>query len=485
MDNHLTRVEVIQALTNHVGYQVRFSDTLKINMEYVAVPMLDDKGQVVGAARLSIPLTTIETRLRNITNAISVSIISVSVLAILLAVFITNRVTRPLRLLTQATQKMDPSELKSVVVSSRDDEIGQLSWSVRRMASQLEDQIKAISIERGKLEAVMMQMTDAVVIADREGLVQLINPAAERIFQVKGSNILGRTVAEALRYHQLIELFRKSQETQEQQSTTLEISSEHLFLQGIAIPLGKALPGSILLLFQDLTRLRRLEMVRRDFVSNVSHELRTPLASLKALVETLQEGALDDPPAAHRFLTRMDTEIDTLTQMVQELLELSRIESGKVPLQLMPIAPREMVTLAVERMSLQAERAGLALHADCPADLPLVLADANRMEQVLINLLHNAIKFTPPGGTITVNGWEDKNTVVFSVKDTGIGIAPADLERIFERFYKTDRARSSGGTGLGLSISRHLVEAHNGRIWAESEPGKGSVFYFALPIAKG
>jgi two-component system phosphate regulon sensor histidine kinase PhoR len=313
----------------------------------------------------------------------------------------------------------------------------------------------------------------------------LINPAAERIFQVKGSNILGRTVAEALRYHQLIELFRKSQETQEQQSTTLEISSEHLFLQGIAIPLGKALPGSILLLFQDLTRLRRLEMVRRDFVSNVSHELRTPLASLKALVETLQEGALDDPPAAHRFLTRMDTEIDTLTQMVQELLELSRIESGKVPLQLMPIAPREMVTLAVERMSLQAERAGLALHADCPADLPLVLADANRMEQVLINLLHNAIKFTPPGGTITVNGWEDKNTVVFSVKDTGIGIAPADLERIFERFYKTDRARSSGGTGLGLSISRHLVEAHNGRIWAESEPGKGSVFYFALPIAKG
>jgi two-component system, OmpR family, phosphate regulon sensor histidine kinase PhoR len=282
----------------------------------------------------------------------------------------------------------------------------------------------------------------------------------------------------------LVDLFHKCQETQEQQSTTLELSGEHLFLQGIAIPLGKALPGSILLLFQDLTRLRRLEMVRRDFVSNVSHELRTPLASLKALVETLQEGALDDPPAAHRFLTRMDSEIDTLTQMVQELLELSRIESGKVPLQLKPIAPREMLIQAVERMSLQAERAGLTLRADCPADLPLVLADVDRMEQVLINLLHNAIKFTPPGGVITLNARQDNDTVVFSVKDTGVGIAQNDLERIFERFYKADRARSGGGTGLGLSISRHLVEAHAGRIWAESDPGKGSTFYFALPTAK-
>jgi two-component system phosphate regulon sensor histidine kinase PhoR len=483
MENHLSRAEVIQALANHEGYQVRYSTTLKTDMLYVAVPIPGDNDKVAAVARLSVPLDVIHNKIHTVTNAITAAILIVSALAIILAFIITNAVTSPLRRLTQATQSMDPAELKSVVISSRDDEIGQLSYSVRHMATQLDDQIEALKVEKGKLAVVMARMTDAVVMADQQGLVQLINPAAERIFQVKEANALGRTVTEVLRYHQLVELWRKCQESQEQQSTTLEISAEHIFLQGIIIPLGKALPGSTLLLFQDLTRLRRLETVRRDFISNVSHELRTPLASLKALTETLQEGALEDPPAAHRFLMRMDTEIDTLTQMVQELLELSKIESGKVPLQLKPIKPSEMIAPAVERMALQADRVGLILKADCPAELPPVLADASRMEQVLVNLLHNAIKFTPPGGEINVSARLENKMVIFMVIDTGVGIAPADLGRIFERFYKADRARSGGGTGLGLSISRHLVEAHGGRIGVESELGKGSTFYFSLPVA--
>lgn len=235
---------------------------------------------------------------------------------------------------------------------------------------------------------------------------------------------------------------------------------------------------------QDLTRIRRLETVRRDFISNVSHELRTPLASLKALTETLQEGALEDPPAAHRFLGRIQTEVDALTQMATELLELSRIESGQVPLELKPISPFKLIMTTAERMKMQAERAGLMILVDCAPDLPNIRADMPRLEQVLVNLIHNALKFTRPGGEITLTASpQPGGFICFLVHDTGVGIPTDDLPRIFERFYKIDRARSGGGTGLGLSISRHLVEAHGGKIWAESIEGRGSTFLFTIPQA--
>jgi two-component system phosphate regulon sensor histidine kinase PhoR len=237
-------------------------------------------------------------------------------------------------------------------------------------------------------------------------------------------------------------------------------------------------------MLQDLTQVRRLQTVRQDFISNVSHELRTPLASLRALTETLRDGALDDPPAASRFLDRMEVELDALTQMVEELLELSRIESGQVPLRLNPVLPHAAVCPPAERLRTQAERNQLDLDVQVARDLPLVLVDAGRIHQVVTNLVHNAIKFTPAGGHIEVRAKSDAAWVTVMVKDTGIGIAPHDLPRIFERFYKTDRSRSVGGTGLGLAIAKHLVQAHGGAIWAESQEGKGSVFYFTLPRAE-
>ena len=234
---------------------------------------------------------------------------------------------------------------------------------------------------------------------------------------------------------------------------------------------------------QDLTRVRRLETVRRDFISNVSHELRTPLASLKALTETLRDGALEDPKAARRFLGRIETEVDALTQMATELLELSRIESGQVPLERKAVPAAALLLSAVERMRTQTERAGLVLRLDTTQDMTEVWADQPRLEQVLVNLIHNAIKFTRPGGEVVLSAQTEADFVRFSVRDSGVGIPAEDLERIFERFYKADRARSGGGTGLGLSISRHLVEAHGGRIWVESMEGQGSTFFFTIPIS--
>ena len=265
----------------------------------------------------------------------------------------------------------------------------------------------------------------------------------------------------------------------------------NLFLRVFVTPFEENDKLGFLVILQDLTQIRFLQTVRRDFVSNISHELRTPLTSLRAVVETLQDGALEETLVAHSFLERAERELDTLTQMVEELLELSRIESGEVPLRLEPTDIGELIFDALDRLHPQAERADIAIDVQVAERLPMVSADAERMQRVVANLVHNAIKFTPAHGTIIItarlNDRADVQAeVLLSVKDNGMGIAPDDLPRIFERFYKSDRARTRGGsgTGLGLAIARHLVEAHGGRIWAKSKQGKGSTFFFTLPVSQ-
>ena len=356
-------------------------------------------------------------------------------------------------------------------------ELESLSSVITSLIASFNTQHAATDAERARLAAVLDQMTDGVLIADSQGLIQFANPAAGRLFQT--SNPTHRSITEVIRNHQLVEAWRRCQQTGQMQSESVELPTRHQFLQLVVIPDSHA-SGSLLLV-QDLTRLRRLETVRRDFVSNLSHELRTPLASLKALAETLQEGALDDPPAARQFIDQIQIEVDALTQMVNELLELSKIESGRFTLDLAPVVACDLIESASKRMQLQAERAGLNLRVECRTDLPKVQIDSQRLEQVLVNLIHNAVKFTRAGGEIVLLADAVGGSVRFGVCDTGIGIPEDEVSRIFERFYRVDKSRSGGGTGLGLSIAKHIVEAHKGKIWAESREGEGSTFYFTIP----
>lgn len=482
VENHLNRPEVQQALRDGEGSAVRFSDTVRQRLYYLAL-RIDDNNQPLGVVRLASSIEKIESDLLELRNTILGNAVLAIILTILLAFLVANQTITPLRQLTREVSRLGIGNFNIELPTHRKDEIGILSQAFIRIAKRLGEQIEGYREERSKLDAVLQNMNDAILIVDGQGLVTLINPAAERIFNVDSSRALGHSLVEVVRQHPFVELWRTCVKTKRQQIATIETTPERLFIQGIATPLEPLLPENTLLVFQDLTRVRRLEVVRRDFISNVSHELRTPLASLKALTETLQEGALEDPPAARRFLQKMESEIDNMTQLVRELLELSRIESGKVPFNLKPVQPNDLVSRAVERMQLQAERAGLTLRQECAEGLPNVLADAERIEQVLVNLLHNAIKFTPAGGEIVARTWKEAGQVIFSVQDTGVGIEPAALSRIFERFYKADQSRSGGGTGLGLSIARHTIEAHSGRIWAESEVNRGSTFYFSLPAA--
>lgn len=358
-------------------------------------------------------------------------------------------------------------------------QIENLSNAIASLKTTFDLQLSTKISENARLSTVLEQLTDGVIIADASGLIQFANPAAQKLFET--SNALGHSVTEIVRNHQLVDAWRRCQQTRETQSESVELPARHQFLQLIAIPDAHA--SGILLLVQDLTRVRKLETVRRDFISNVSHELRTPLASLKALTETLQGGALADPDAGPRFLGRISTEVDALTQMAQELLDLSRIESGQVELVLAPLAPKDLVTSAADRMRMQAERAGLKLSVKCQEGLQNIRADKSRLEQVLVNIIHNAVKFTKPGGEIVLVAESVIGGIRFAVRDSGVGIPAESLSRIFERFYRVDRSRTGSGTGLGLSISKHIIEAHGGKIWAESEEGRGSTFYFEIPAS--
>jgi two-component system phosphate regulon sensor histidine kinase PhoR len=494
MDNHLDRPEVQQAISGGQGTATRYSATQNYENIYTASSILVEN-TVKGVVRLSLPVSVVQTRITGLEKTLIAVTFFAATISILLAIQIARGTTRPIRQLTQAVSQIAKSSSKhekkfAHITPADPDEIAQLANAFNLMAVRLDAQISDLEAERNKNAVVLQEMTDGAIIVDGHGHIQLLNESAERMFGISQEKAQGHSIAEALRQHQVVELWKQCRESSKPQNSILEIATNKLYLQAVATPLEQYHPGSILMLFQNLTRQRFLETVRRDFVSNISHELRTPLASLKALTETLQSGALEDPPAAHRFLERMETEVDALTQMVAELLELSRIESGKVPLQLRGIHPKDVVVPAVERLRLQAERAILSLQITCPDDLPSIMADPSRLEQVIVNLLHNSIKFTHPGGQIDIQvnlgtGEESVSPeMVFSVSDTGVGIPANDLSRIFERFFKTDRARSGGGTGLGLAIARHMVEAHQGRIWAESVEGQGTTVYFSIPLAR-
>lgn len=331
-------------------------------------------------------------------------------------------------------------------------------------------------------QAVFRQMRDGVLLVDPHGRVVDINPAAGALLDVDPPWARGRTLAQVVRHHRLVALWEGCRREGGEQRETLELPQTQRFVQAIAVPLEDPEVSGLLLL-QDLTRLRQLETVRRDFLANLSHELRTPLASLQALAETLQAGALEDPEAARRFLARITQEVASLGRLVEDLMDLTRLESGRVSFRMAPERPCDLLAEAVERARLEAEAAGLELTWEAPEDLPPVLADRDRILQVLANLVNNALRFTPAGGSIRLEAERVDEGVRFWVRDTGIGIPEEHLPRIFERFYKVDAARQKGGTGLGLAIVKHIVEAHGGRVGVESRVGEGSAFWFLLPTS--
>jgi len=348
------------------------------------------------------------------------------------------------------------------------------------MAETAEQIILSATNDRDRLSIVLSRMADGILVLGRDMRISLINTAAQRIFKTSESKAIGRSFIEAINDSIIYDILRRCLDSGFQQSAFVETYARQLYLGVVATPLQYN-QGCILVV-QNLTEIRRLEMIRRDFVANVSHELRTPVASIKALSETLNAGALEDLSVSGDFLQRIEVEVDKLAQMINELGELSNIESGNSSLIKKPTDIAVLIKKVANRMLAQLSRNELKLVVNTPEVLPEIKLDQERIERVLLNMIHNSIKFTPPGGQITISATVKADSVEVNVADTGIGIEPDDIDRIFERFYKVDKAHSGSGTGLGLAIARHTVEAHGGIIWAESARGKGSTIYFSLPI---
>ena len=483
LGSHLTRPEIQQALARGTGSSTRFSDTLQQNLLYVAAAVYDDQGSIVGVLRLARPVSQVEAEVHTLRGRLTLVTVIATLLALLLAFWIAERTAKPVRVLNGVVQRLAGGDLQARLIPTTHDEIGTLTTSFNEMGDRLQGMVAELDAERQRLSSVLEHMADGVLIVEGNGTVRLINPAAERMLGCVASQVVGQSLAQSARHHEMVDLWQRCRADGQEQASLVELDRQGTMLQVIATPLHARSSPTCLLILQDLTRLRQLETMRRELISNMSHELRTPLTSLKVLADTLLDGALDDPPAARRFVERIHTEVDALAQMVDELLELARIESGQVPVQLSPVAVPDVVLPPVERLTEQAQRAGLELSTDLPEGLPLVLADDKRIQQVLTNLIHNAIKFTPSGGTVTVSASTTDDEVTFSVRDTGVGIPAEVLPRIFERFFRADRSRTGKGTGLGLAIAKHLVQAHGGRIWAESREGQGSTFRFTLRVA--
>jgi two-component system phosphate regulon sensor histidine kinase PhoR len=479
MENHATRPEVQAALAGNIGQDTRYSTTLREYMMYAAVPVLS-QGQKIGVARVALPLTTVESSVNSEVLTIITAVVIAAILFILIAALIARMITKPVRQITKAAVGITAGNLGQQIEIRTNDEIGRLAHAFNEMSQNLKTTIAAIVDERGNLATVLTNLTDGVVMTDAEEKLLLTNPAAERLFNFKKENVNGHPLIEAVHDYEIDEIVKKCLSTTHEQTAQLETNGR--FIRVIAVPITTGRSYSTLVLFQDLTELRNLQTMRRELIGNISHDLRTPIAGIKAMVETLQDTAIDDKQVAWDFLTRINGEVDRLTQMVTELTELSHIETGKAELRRVPTNLNYLIEEVVGQMRPQAESKPVTITTDFNSNLPVIKVDKDRIRQTLTNLVHNAIKFNNPGGKVTITTTFDNESAIVSMSDTGIGISKEDLPHIFERFYKADKARSQGGSGLGLAIAKHTIQAHGGSISVKSEEGKGTTITFDLPL---
>jgi two-component system phosphate regulon sensor histidine kinase PhoR len=481
MENHANRLEVKEALASGYGESVRYSTTLSERMMYVAVTISDGQ-DVYGITRVALPVTRVDMLINSIRNNIILATAVTAALIIIAILVITPFTTRPVAEITKAARRIADGDFDYKITSGSSDESGQLARAFNEMSLKIKNMIDEINADRAQLSTILENMTDGIIMTDREGNITMVNSSCTRILNTADREINGKPLIEVFRDHQLNDILINCLRTGNQQTTQFESGALKKYIQAVAVPISDDKLSGALILLQDLTELRSLQTTRRELIGNISHVFRTPLAGIKAMTQTLQVGAIDERDTATDFLGRIEAEVDRLTQMVSELTELSRIESGKVELKAEIVDINVLIGDVLEQLRPLADRQSMALKSEFKDGQLLVKADKERIRQVIINLAHNAIKFSRPGANITALSEEKSEMAVITIADEGIGIPKDDLSHIFERFYKADKSRSGQGTGMGLAIAKHLVHAHGGTISATSEEGKGTAITFTLPL---
>ena len=483
MENHLYRPEVKMALVNEVGIDTRYSSTLKIDMLYVALPIKENK-ELIGVVRLALPLESVEKTLNEIRKVVLFGLIFALVSAFVLGSIIAAQTIRPINRMIQVSRRFSKGDFSRKIIQVSKDEIGELAATLNKMAQDIEDKIKEVKTQNQELAAIFNSMIEGVIVIDKTGYIISVNPTIEKIFTILRKDVEGKVFLEAIRNNDIAEVI--SAALKKGKSVSNEIALiypvRRIFEVNATPIFDNNVISGCLVVVHDITEIRRLETVRSDFVANVSHELKTPLTSIKGFVETLLDGALDDKENNRNFLKIIHDHAERLDSLVNDLLSLSHLESKEIMLKKTDFNLRQQVEDVISGFRSQVKKKNIEIKNELPAGIS-VTADKDRLEQVVTNLLDNAIKFNKEKGFVRIYGEETNGKVKITVEDSGIGIPEKDISRIFERFYRADKARSRelGGTGLGLSIVKHIVELHSGSVGVESTEGLCSKFWFILP----
>ncbi len=487
MENHLSRPELVTAIRSGTGTARRYSPTLKVDMLYSAAAIERD-GQVLAAVRTAIAASDIASRVQALTERTAIAAVVALTLILTSMALVMRHALKPLLPLVEGAEALARGEYQTVVSVDRPDEFGRLATLLNQMGHTVGEKLEQGRRRGDQLETVLGSMDEGVIATDADQRILFANQAARRMLEFEHRDFAGRPLWEVVRHPGLEQTVELSQHVQQPQLTELEIggkeSRRNIGLHVTRLP-GKPSPG-LVLVFHDVTELRRLERVRQEFVANVSHELKTPLSSIKGYAETLLAGALSDDEANQRFVERIEVQASRLEELIHDLISLARIESGEQPFEITTIQLdsqlRDWTLLHADAASAK----GISLDIEPAEETLAVQADEEGMRQIVDNLLDNAIKYTPDGGSVSVRWGRDGSQARIEVSDTGIGIPASEQQRIFERFFRVDRARSRqlGGTGLGLSIVKHLAQSFGGSAGVQSHPGKGSCFYVMLPLTR-
>ena len=486
LENHLQRPEVQEALRNGSGSAVRYSDTLRTSMLYSA--MTYGSGKTDGFVRLAMPLDYLAATRNNLHSLVGWATLITILLALLFSYFLSNLTSKPLRDMADAAARIGHGGSKARIPVVFSDEIGMLAGVLNDMSERIEDQVQRLSAEKQRLDTILRSMGEGVMVTDPDGIITLVNPAFRRLFSISG-DVEGKKLVEISRHPDLLEAFNDLGKP-DMHELVREISIQPdectLFTHWVPLNVDDVRQG-VVAVFHDISDLKKAENMRRDFVANVSHELRTPVTIIKGYAETLLDGTMEtDPVRAKRFMEIISSHSERLTNLINDILTLSSLETKEAILELNPIDVAGTIAKACTLLQEAAVQKNITItNESTEAALPRVMADQGRLEQVVVNLLENAIKYTPDGGTARLFTEDDGEYVKVSVADTGIGIPFKDLPRIFERFYRVDEARTreQGGTGLGLAIVKHIVQLHGGNVSVTSQAGQGSVFSFTLKKA--
>ncbi len=489
IENHFTRSEVKKAFEGEIGKSKRYSTTVDTDYYYVAVPM-EANNEIYGVIRLAYPLTEFKKINIGLIQNVLISIAVGLVVAILLGYRYVNHVTDPINEITITARKIADGDFNNRVHVNTNDEIKILADTFNIMAEKLKNNIFELQDKNTKLQSILTSMKEGLIAVDNHKKILLINPAAKGLFNIDKTDLIGKDIIETVENKNLKEVLEGILDDNATQKIEVVLGKQDYKILKIYISLIKLNenPNRIigkLILILDVTEMRKLEKMRTDFVANVSHELKTPLTSITGFIETLKNGAIDNINVRDRFLDIIEIETGRLTRLIDDLLTLSDIESNKISFgQREDVPVNEVITEINHMLKSLAAQKEINYITDVEEDIPHFYGNKDWFKQLIINLVENAIKYTPKGGTVKVRVSQKEGNIFISVKDTGIGIPKKDIPRLFERFYRVDKARSRkvGGTGLGLAIVKHIVLSFQGEIFVESEEGKGTEFTVRIPL---